>query len=126
MLDWLKWVMLAFIGIIITFIVAQGFTAHRTNLIDSQNTALETVSSVLNQFGDKTELTSSNLAEELAYELSREMTQNYNVDVSYDFFNEDGSVCNNQCEFVQFRIDLSNGKEVVSSMHKKFQLSVKE
>lgn len=126
MLDWLKWVTLSLIAIVLAFIIAQGFTAHRTNLIDSQNTALETVSSVLNQFGDRTELTASNLAEELTYELAREMTQNYNVDVAYDFFNADGSVCDESCEFVQFRIDLSNGKDIVSSMHKKFQLSVKE
>lgn len=125
MLDWLKWVALSVIAVILAFIVAQGFGAHRANLIDSQNTAIETVSSVLNQFSERTDLKADTLAEELIFEISREMTQDYDVDLAYDFFNADGSFCDNQCQHVQFRIDITNGKEVISSMHKNFELTVK-
>lgn len=126
MLDWLKWVTLGAIMIVMTFIIAQGFGVHRANLIDSQNTAIQSVSSVLNQFSQRTDLQADIFVEELIFELSKEITQGYDVDLSYDFFYEDGSRCEENCQQVQFRVDLTNGKEIVSSMHKRFSINVKE
>ncbi|MGL4952369.1 MAG: hypothetical protein ACRC5Q_01025 [Culicoidibacterales bacterium] len=126
MLDWLKWVVLGGIMIVMTFIVAQGFGVHRANLIDSQNTAIHSVSSVLNQFSKRTDLQADIFVEELIFELSKEITQGYDVELAYDFFYEDGSHCDENCQQVQFRVDLKNEKEIVSSMHKRFSLNVKE